>query len=117
MEEYSLAKCFTECKKRYQVQDFKDTRCRTNFITLNVFCCSEIRSRYSFESDPPITENGKSLARDMANTVVDILRKETNVQIKLFSSKLIRCIQVRVIYTCILNLLMIYMMEKNRTTA
>ena len=102
MEEYSLAKCFTECKKRYQVQDFKDnvvTRCnRTNFITLNVFCCSKIRSRYSFESDPPITENGKSLARDMANTVVDILRKETNVQIKLFSSKLIRCIQVRVIY-------------------
>eukprot|EP01036_Dinobryon_divergens_P028217 gene28217-37127_t len=54
---------------------------------------SNIRSRYSFQNDPPITDNGKSLARDMANTVFDIISKESNVRIKLFSSKLIRCIQ------------------------
>ena len=55
------------------------------------------RSKYCFGSDPPITENGKALSRAAAKTIIKILSELAEpgrISVKIFSSKLLRCIQV-----------------------
>ena len=55
------------------------------------------RSKYCFGSDPPITENGKALSRAAAKTIIKILTElaePERISVKIFSSKLLRCIQV-----------------------